>query len=134
MPSLEYIEGIGPAYAEKLRACGCGSTAQLMTMCCDRKGRAAMAAESGIDEKRILGWVNRVDLMRIRGVGSEYSDLLEAAGVDTVVELATRNAANLHKKMVETNTEKKLVRQLPTASQVADWVTQADGLPRVVSH
>ncbi len=98
------------------------------------KGRTDLEEKSGIPHKLILEWVNHADLYRIKGVGSEYSDLLEEAGVDTVVELATRNAENLYKKMVEVNTEKKLVRQLPTQAKVADWIAQAKALPRLVSY
>jgi predicted flap endonuclease-1-like 5' DNA nuclease len=88
----------------------------------------------GISEKLILEWVNHVDLFRIKGVASEYSDLLEEAGVDTVPELAQRKPENLYQKIVETNQAKKLVRKLPTAAQVADWVAQAKALPRKVNY
>ncbi|MEM8548199.1 MAG: DUF4332 domain-containing protein, partial [Pseudomonadota bacterium] len=88
----------------------------------------------GCTEKQILEWVNRADLCRIKGVGSEYSDLLECAGVDTVPELAGRNADNLHVKMKEVNDAKKLVRSLPSAKQVTDWVAQAKKLPRAVHY
>ena len=97
-------------------------------------GRKELAEGTGISEHLILKWVNHVDLYRIKGIGSEYADLLEASGVDTVVELAQRNPENLFEKMSEVNAEKALVRKLPTASQVADWVAQAKGLPRVVSY
>ena len=93
-----------------------------------------MAEKSGLSEKNILEWVNAADLFRIRGVGSEYADLLEEAGVDTVVELATRKPENLFKKIEEVNAAKKLVRKLPTEAQVADWVKQAGKLPRVVEY
>lgn len=82
----------------------------------------------------ILEWVNRADLFRIKGVGEEYSDLLEAAGVDTVVELAKRDAGNLHEKMLAVNKEKKLVRKPPTQSQVRDWIEQAKKMPRAVTY
>jgi predicted flap endonuclease-1-like 5' DNA nuclease len=82
----------------------------------------------------ILEWVNHADLFRIKGVGEEYADLLEEAGVDTVPELAQRNPANLHAKLGEVNAAKKLVRRLPTAAQVTDWVDQAKALPRVITY
>ncbi|MCA9906699.1 MAG: DUF4332 domain-containing protein [Anaerolineae bacterium] len=99
-----------------------------------KKGRKELAATTGLSEKEILGWVNRADLFRIRGIGEEYSELLEAAGVDTVVELSKRVPANLHKKMAEVNDAKKLVRQLPTEKQVANWVEQAKTLQPVVEN
>jgi predicted flap endonuclease-1-like 5' DNA nuclease len=134
MAKLTDIEGIGPAFAEKLQGAGIGSIESFLKICCTSQGRKEIEAKSGIDHSRILRFVNHADLMRIKGVGGEYSELLEAAGVDTVPELAQRNAANLHAKMAEVNADKKLVRQLPGAGQVAGWVAQAKGMPRVVSH
>lgn len=99
-----------------------------------KKGRDALAEKTGISDKLILKWANRADLDRISGVGSEYADLLEAAGVDTVPELAQRKPENLHKKMVEVNEEKNLVRKMPTLKQVEDWVDQAGKLPRVLNY
>ncbi len=134
MASISSIEGIGPVYAEKLAAAGIKTTEALLKEGGAKSGRKKIAEDTGIDEKRILRWVNMADLFRLRGVGEEYSDLLEAAGVDTVKELATRNAANLTAKMAEVNAEKKLVRSLPTEEKVADWVEQAKGLEPAVSH
>lgn len=134
MASISSIEGIGPVYAEKLAAAGIKTTEALLKEGGAKSGRKKIAEETGIDEKRILRWVNMADLFRLRGVGEEYSDLLEAAGVDTVKELATRNAANLTAKMAEVNAEKKLVRSLPTEEKVAEWVEQAKGLEPAVSH
>jgi len=131
---LADIEGIGPTYAEKLAAAGISSVEKLLQGGATPKGRKEIASKSGIGEKSILEWVNRADLYRLKGVGSEYSDLLEAAGVDTVVELATRKAENLFKKMTEVNAEKKLVRQLPSEKQVAEWIEQAKTLPRNISY
>ena len=90
--------------------------------------------KSGISETKILEWVNHADLFRVKGVGSEYTDLLEAAGVDTVPELAQRKAENLVQKMIEVNQTKKLVRRLPVLSQVADWIEQAKHLPRIIQY
>jgi predicted flap endonuclease-1-like 5' DNA nuclease len=134
MASISSIEGIGPVFAEKLAAAGIKTTEALLKEGGAKAGRKKIADETGIDEKRILRWVNMADLFRLRGVGEEYSDLLEAAGVDTVKELATRNAANLAAKMAEVNAEKKLVRSLPNEEKVADWVEQAKGLEPAVSH
>ncbi len=134
MSKLSDIEGIGEAYSSKLAESGIASLEGLLKSCCEKKGRAELAEKSGISEKLILNWVNRADLARIKGVSTQYADLLECAGVDTVPELAQRNSDNLHAKMVEVNEEKSLVRKLPTASQVQDWVKQAKGLPRVVKH
>ncbi|HID88536.1 MAG TPA: DUF4332 domain-containing protein [Anaerolineales bacterium] len=134
MAKLETIEGIGPIYAEKLRAVGIRSIAALLSAGATPEGRKELAEKTGIGDEYILDWVNRADLMRIRGVGEEYSDLLEKAGVDTVVELAQRNPDNLYEALVKVNEEKKLVRRLPTRDQVADWIEQAKSLPRVISY
>ena len=134
MTALTAIEGIGSAYAEKLKAAGVGSLDTLLKAGATAKGRKELAGATGISDKLILGWVNRGDLFRINGIGEEYSDLLEKAGVDTVPELAQRNAENLYKKMVEVNEAEKLVRKLPTQDQVQGWVDSAKSLPRVVEY
>ncbi|MCE5258356.1 MAG: DUF4332 domain-containing protein [Chloroflexi bacterium] len=134
MASLLDVEGIGPVYADKLAEAGIKSTTDLLARGGTPSGRKEIAAKSGISDNLILEWVNHVDLWRIKGVGSEYADLLEEAGVDTVVELAKRVPENLLKKMIEVNTAKKLVRQLPTLKIVASWVAQAKELPRAISY
>ena len=134
MANLSKIEGIGPAYAKQMASCGITTTAGLLKSCGTRAGREEAAKMSGCSAKQILEWVNRADLMRIKGVGEEYSDLLELAGVDTVKELATRRADSLHAKMLEVNAVKKAVRRRPAASMVADWVAEAKQLPPAVSH
>lgn len=134
MSKLSEIEGIGETYAGKLERVDIHSLADLLKTCGDPKGRRATAEQTGISEKLILGWVNRADLARINGISTQYADLLEYAGVDTVPELAQRKADNLHAKMAEVNEERKLVRQLPGMSQVEDWVKQAKALPRAVHH
>jgi uncharacterized membrane protein HdeD (DUF308 family) len=131
---IEYVEGIGPVYGAKLKAVGINSPLDLLRKGATRKGRELIAEASGITITLILKWVNHADLFRLKGVGSEYADLLEAAGVDTVVELAQRNATNLHNKMVATNEEKKLVRQLPSVTQVENWVSEAKLLDRVITY
>jgi predicted flap endonuclease-1-like 5' DNA nuclease len=134
MTALVDIEGIGAAYAEKLKAAGAATAEDLLEKGKTPAGRKALAEKSGISEKLVLEWVNHVDLFRIKGVGSEYADLLEEAGVDTVPELAKRVPANLVQKMEEVNAAKKLVRKTPVLSQVEDWVDQAKKLPRVISY
>jgi predicted flap endonuclease-1-like 5' DNA nuclease len=134
MAKLSDIEGIGDAYAVKLQDAGVTSLENLLKTGSDKKGRKAIAEKSGINEKMILNWVNRADLTRVKGVSTQYADLLEAAGVDTVPELGTRKPENLQAKMVEVNNEKKLVRQVPSLKQVEDWVAQAKNLPKIITH
>lgn len=131
---LGEIEGVGPAYAEKLGAQGLKTTDDLLAAGASPKGREDLAAATGISGKLILRWVNMADFFRVKGIGEEYSDLLEAAGVDTVPELAQRRADNLTPKLAEVNAQKQLVRRLPTESQVAGWIEAAKGLPRVVTY
>jgi predicted flap endonuclease-1-like 5' DNA nuclease len=134
MAKLEIIEGIGPVYAERLRAAGIRTIEALLRTGATPEGRKELAERTGIGDEYILDWVNRADLMRVRGVGEEYSDLLEKARVDTVVELSQRNPDNLHQKLLEVNTQKRLVRRPPTRGMVARWVEHAKVLPRVVSY
>ena len=131
---LVELEGVGEAYAEKLKAAGIATIEALLEKGAAPKGRKEIAEKSGIGEKLILEWVNHADLFRIKGVGSEYADLLEEAGVDTVMELAQRKPENLLQKMIESNEAKKLVRKMPVLAQVTDWVEQAKKLPRVISY
>ena len=132
--SIIDIEGIGKTYAEKLQGAGVRTTKALLDKCADPKGRKALAEATGIDVSKILKWTNMADLMRIKGVGEEYSELLDAAGVDTVKELRNRYAANLHKAMVEANTSRKMVRQLPSAKMAHGWVEQAKGLAPILTY
>lgn len=134
MASIIDVEGIGKTYATKLQAMDINTTDALLEQGKTPKGRKLIAEKTGISEKLVLEWVNHVDLYRIKGVGSEYADLLEEAGVDTVVELATRKPEHLHKAMLETNQKKDLVRKLPALSQVTEWVEQAKKLPRVITY
>nr|WP_306265669.1 DUF4332 domain-containing protein [Pararhizobium sp. IMCC3301] len=132
--SIIDIEGIGPAYAKKLQGIGIRTTKALLDRAKDPKGRKAVAEESGLDASQILKWANMCDLMRIKGVAEEYSELLEAAGVDTVKELRNRNAANLATKMAEVNAAKKLVRLVPSEKSVEKWVAQAKALPPTMTY
>jgi predicted flap endonuclease-1-like 5' DNA nuclease len=134
MTKLADIEGVGPANATKLETARVRDTETLLKIGATPKGRKELAEKSGISDTLILEWVNRVDLDRVKGIGSEYADLLEAAGVDTVVELGRRKPENLLAKMNEINEAKHLVRKLPALSQVEDWVKQAQKLPRVISY
>lgn len=134
MTKLTTIEGIGPVLEEKLNAAGIDSVEKLLEKGATKKGRTEIEQASGIDHSRISRFVNHADLCRVKGVGGEYAELLEAAGVDSLPELAQRNAENLAAKMAEVNEAKKLVRALPSAKTVADWVEQAKSLPRVVTH
>ena len=134
MASLVKIEGIGEKYATKLKMVGISTTDTLLDRGSTPQGREEIAKKSGITKTLILEWVNLADLFRIKGVGEEYSDLLEEAGVDTVVELAQRNPNNLYEAVVKVNKKKKLVRKLPTQGQVSDWVKQAKKLPRVLKY
>ena len=131
---LEYVEGIGPAYAQKLGEIGILTTGKLMVEGVTRAGRQELAEKTGISETLILKWLNMIDLYRIKGIGSEYAELLKAAGVDTVPELAQRNADNLFQALANTNETKRLVRQLPTPDQVVEWVEQAKNLPRIIQY
>jgi predicted flap endonuclease-1-like 5' DNA nuclease len=131
---LSYVEGIGAVYAGKLKEVGIGTPQALLEKGATPKGRKELAESTGISGHLILKWVNHVDLYRISGLGSEYADLLEASGVDTVPELAQRNPGNLHQKVIEVNKEKHLVRNVPSQSRVEDWVNQAKQLPRVINY
>ena len=128
------IEGIGPVYQEKLATAGVKTVEGLLEAGASKTGRKKIAEESGIDESKILDWVNMADLFRIKGVASQFAELLKAAGVDTVKELRTRNAENLHAKLVEVQEEKKITRTVPALSQVADFIEQAKALEPMVTY
>lgn len=134
MAKLEYVEGIGPKYAQTLRDAGIRSTNDLLKKGGTPEGRKKIVKDSGISSKLILEWVNHVDLFRIKGIGSEYADLLEAVGVDSVVELSKRVPKNLFDAIISLNQKKKLVRIFPNLKRVTGWIAQAKKLPRAVSH
>jgi predicted flap endonuclease-1-like 5' DNA nuclease len=134
MSGIVKIEGIGEVYANKLAQVGVKTVMALLEKGSTPKGRKDLAEKSGLSEAQILKWVNRADLFRIKGIGEEYSDLLEAAGVDTVMELAQRNSENLLEKLTSVNAEKKLVCRLPTLKMVSTWVEMAKCLPRKVNY
>jgi predicted flap endonuclease-1-like 5' DNA nuclease len=128
------IEGIGPVYEKNFAKLNIKTTSDLLEAGQTPTQRIELAKKTGISKKLILEWVNLSDLFRIKGVGEEYSDLLEEAGVDTVVELARRNPENLHAKIVEVNEKKDLVRRTPTLEEVTNWIKQAKQLPRKVEY
>ena len=131
---IKDIEGIGDVYKGKLNDVGITNTNQLLERGKTPGGRKELEDSTGIGHKLILEWVNLADLMRIKGVAEEYSDLLEEAGVDTVKELRNRRADNLYQQIKETNEKKNLVRRLPSEKSVADWIDQAKNLPPVVEY
>ena len=128
------IEGVGPAYGTKLAKADIKTTADLLSKCATPAGRKKVAAAAGISEGQILKWTNLADLMRISGVGPQFSELLEAAGVDTVKELRNRNAANLATAMAEVNGVKKLTRVSPAARTVGSWVKAAKSMDPVIKY
>ena len=128
------IEGVGAAYAEKLAAAGIEKTDDLLEKCAAPAGRKALAEETGISEKLVLRWCNHADLFRVKGVGPQFAELLEAAGVDTVKELAHRNAENLAAKMLEVNEEKHLVRRVPVAKEIQKMIDCAKELPGTMTY
>lgn len=134
MTTVFEIEGIGEVYAGKLKEAGIVTLEALLEKGSTPQGRAELAEKTGISATLLLRWINRADLFRVKGIGEEYADLLEVAGVDTVPELAQRNPDNLFQKLAAVNEEKKRVRRLPTLEQVRQWVEQAKELPRVVTY
>ena len=134
MTTLIEIEGIGPVNAEKLQKAGVRGTQGLLKAAGTKKGRQELAKATGFAPKSILEWVNRADLFRVKGIGTQYSDLLEAAGVDTVSELAQRKPEALLEAMTKANAKKPLVHQLPALSLVRDWVKNAKSLKRAVEY
>jgi len=134
MPTITDIEGIGAAYAAKLRKADVRTTEALLKKGGTKKGRKELAGMTGFSTKMILEWVNRADLFRVKGIGEQYSDLLEAAGVDTVVELAKRKPESLLEKLIKVNIKKNLVNQAPGLSQVKAWVKHAKSLKRAVEY
>ncbi len=132
---IEDVEGIGPAFAAKLTTAGVASTDDLLDRAATSAGRDKLSEATGISKRLLLEWVNHADLMRVKGVGPEYADLLEAAGVDSCAELAQRNAANLATTFLELDAARpNTVRQVPSEATIAGWIKQAAGMPKIVSH
>ncbi len=134
MATIIDIEGIGASYAAKLRKAGVRSTNELLKVAGTKKGRAELAKATGFTAKTILEWVNRADLFRVKGIGAQYSDLLEAAGVDTVLELAKRKPEALLETLIKVNEKKNKVNQIPGLSNVKAWVKSAKSLKRAVEY
>ena len=132
--SIDDVEGIGEVYKSKLADVGITSTDDFLKLCCDAGGRKKVAEQTEISGKLLLNWANKADLMRINGVGPQFSELLEAAGVDTVKELKHRRADNLAAKMKEVNDEKKLARSTPAESVVSGWIEEAKGTEPTITH
>jgi predicted RecB family nuclease len=132
--SIEEVEGIGPEFGNKLREVDIQTTEDFLRRCGDKKGRDGVSTETGISEKHLLEWANLCDLMRLNGVGEEFADLLEEAGVDTVKELATRNAENLAVAVAECNEKKNLTDRVPSAETIQKWIDEAKTLDPVVTH
>lgn len=128
------IEGIGPVYAEKLMAAGIDTDDKLLEKCCKPAGRKALAEETGISEKLILTWTNHTDLMRINGVGPQFAELLEAAGVDTVKEFRHRVAENLQPKLEEVNAAKNICNRVPVVTELQKMIDQAKELPPMMEY
>lgn len=134
MAKITEIEGIGPAYGEKLQAAGVSTVEGLLETAAAKAGRKALAEATGINESLLLTWVNMADLQRIKGIGPQFSELLVAAGVDTVKELATRNAENLVAKLEAVQSEKGLTKAVPSLDKVNDFIAQAKELGQVITH
>lgn len=128
------IQGIGPVYAEKLTAIGIETVPQLLEKGKTPKGRKEIEESTGIRHDLVLTWVNHADLFRVKGIGPQFSELLEAAGVDTVKELAHRNAANLEKTMIEVNEKEHRTKRVPTAGELQKMIDLAKELPAVVTY
>ena len=131
---IEQIEGIGAAYAEKLNAAGVKTTEDLLEKCASRKGRLAMAEETGISAKLILKWTNHADLFRINGIAGQFAELLEAAGVDTVKEFRHRVPANLQPKLEAVNAEKNLCNRVPSVTELEKMIAQAKELQPLITY
>lgn len=131
---IEEVEGIGPVYAQKLIAAGVKTTDDFLKVCADQKGRDKVAKDTGISATHLLKWANMADLMRIDGVGKQFAELLEGAGVDTVKELRNRRADNLATKMAEVNEKKKLCKVNPSEKEISDWITQAKAMTPLITH
>ena len=134
MAKLSEIKGITIQISYLIEAQGIKTVEALLEACSTSKGRKGLATSTGLDEKDILTWTNRADLARVKGIATQNADLLEAAGVDTVPELAQRNPENLHAAILEENNKNKIVSKMASINQVKDWVDQAKKLPRAINY
>jgi predicted flap endonuclease-1-like 5' DNA nuclease len=131
---IDEIEGIGPAYREKLSVAKIATTDDLLNLCSKPSGRKEVAEKTGLSQTHLLKWSNLADLMRVSGLGPQYSELLEASGVDTIKELRNRNAENLAEKMKEVNEAKNLAKATPSATVVQGWIDAAKKLEPMISY
>ena len=131
---ISEIEGIGPVFTEKLGTAGIATTDDLLRLCANAKGRTEVSEKTGLSTSQLLAWADMADMMRLNGIGPQFSELLKASGVDTVKELRTRNAENLTAKLAEVNAEKKLAGAVPALSQVTGWIEQAKTTEPLISH
>jgi len=134
MTKLNEIEGLDESMEEKLKSAGISNAEELVAASATKENRSDLAKKIDVPEKVILKWANRADLARIKGVGIEYADLLEAAGVDTIPELAQRKADHLLLKLTSVNEEYKFVKKIPTEKQIEDWIAQSKELPRILYY
>ncbi len=134
MAKIDAIESLKKADVTKLKKAGIETTEMLLDIAADKKGRTKLAKDTGISEKLLLTWVNHCDLYRVKGIGPQYAEILENAGIDSVPELASRNAASVLEKMKEVNSKRTVVRGLPAQKQIENWIIRAKGLPKVVKH
>lgn len=132
--TITMIEGIGEVFKSKLAEAGVTSVEGLLEKGATKSGRKAIAEASGIDEGKILDWVNMADLFRINGIASQFAELLKAAGVDTVKELRTRNPENLQAALTKTQEEKGLTKVVPALSKIEDFISQAKALDPIITH
>lgn len=132
--TITMIEGIGEVFKGKLAEAGVSTVEGLLEKGASKTGRKAIAGASGIDEGKILDWVNMADLFRINGIASQFAELLKAAGVDTVKELRNRNPENLHAALVKTQEEKGLTKVVPALSKIEDFISQAKALEPMVTY
>lgn len=131
---IKEIEGIGPAFADKLAAAKIETTDDLLKLCCDSKGRKSVSGTTGVSESQLLKWSNLADLMRVSGIGPQFSELLEASGVDTIKELRTRNAENLAVSMEKANQQKHLAKASPSAKTIQGWIDKAKDMAPTITH
>jgi len=134
MSHINEIEGIGPSHTKKFAEVGVTTVEHLLKAGATPKGRKDLATKTGFHEHHLLKWVNQADLLRIKGVGRQYAELLQASGVDSVKELAQRKPDHLHEKLKESNQAKRQVHIVPNLTSVTEWISEAKKLPRVVSY
>lgn len=134
MTHINEIEGIGPLHAEKLESHGIKTVEDLLKAGASPNGREELVRKTGISNHLILKWVDEADLFRVKGIGRQYSEILRAAGVDSVKELAQRRADHLHEKLTAINREKKHVHEVPSVNAIERWIEEAKALPRIVSY